>query len=285
VLRTRIITALVILPLFLAALFWAPRWVWTGFTFLIVLVACREWVQFCGFRGRHAAVYRIVTLAMLLMLGALHLQTRLPGFMMQVAQILFILACAFWLVVVPLWLARGWKPAQPWLVGLAGWLVLLPTWVAFLLVRDGSPWLLITLMVIVFAADIGAYFAGRAFGKTKLAPSVSPNKTWEGVVGGLVLVMAYFLAWFTALKYSGQAAWSAPLLAFDGWLPLVFLALAGVSVLGDLYESWMKRSVGVKDSGTLLPGHGGVLDRIDALTAALPVAGFLMYVVPSILAA
>lgn len=279
-LRTRILTALVMLPLFLAALFWFPNWAWDAFTLAIVLVACHEWLQFCGFPPRHAAVYRVITIAMALMLAGLYLQTRQPFLMERTAQGLFVLAALFWLIVVPFWLARGWKSLSPWAVGVAGWVVIFPTWAAFLLIHDSSPWLLLTLMIIVFAADIGAYFAGRAFGKTKLAPKVSPNKTWEGVVGGLVLVMAYFLGWFTALKYVSDAAWSAPLLAFGVWLPLIFLALAGMSVLGDLYESWMKRIVGVKDSGTLLPGHGGVLDRIDALTAALPMAGLLMYVLP-----
>lgn len=279
-LRTRILTALVVLPLFLAALFWFPNWAWDVFTLAIVLVACHEWTQFCGFSQRQGTVFRIVTVVLALALAVLYLHTRLPLLMERVAQVLFLLAAIFWLLVVPLWLGRGWKSLHPWAVGVAGWLVIFPTWAAFLLIHDASPWLLLTLMVIVFAADVGAYFAGRAFGKTKLAPDISPNKTWEGVVGGMVLVMAFFLGWFSALKYLSNAAWSAPLLAFDVWLPLIFLVLAGFSVLGDLYESWMKRSVGVKDSGTLLPGHGGVLDRIDALTAALPMAGFLMYVLP-----
>lgn len=279
-LRTRILTALVVLPLFLAALFWFPNWAWDAFTLAIMLVACHEWAQFCGFSPRHSSAYRVITFALALMLAGIYLQTKQPLLMERVAQCLFALAAVFWLLVVPLWLFRGWKSLHPWVIGVAGWLVVFPTWAAFLLIHDASPWLLLTLMIIVFAADIGAYFAGRAFGKTKLAPSVSPNKTWEGVVGGLVLVMVYFFVWFAALKYTGNAPWSAPMMAFGVWLPLIFLALAGMSVLGDLYESWMKRTVGVKDSGTLLPGHGGVLDRIDALTAALPMAGFLMYVLP-----
>lgn len=268
------------LPLFLAALFWFPNWAWDAFLLAVMLAACHEWSQFCGFTPRHASAYRIVSLALALILAGIYLQTKLPFLMERVSQVLFVLAAVFWLIVVPFWLARGWKSLPPWAVAVSGWLVVFPTGAAFLLIHDASPWLLLTLIIIVFAADIGAYFAGRAFGKTKLAPSVSPNKTWEGVVGGLVLVMAYFLGWFTALKYANNASWSAPLLAFGVWLPLIFLALAGMSVLGDLYESWMKRTVGVKDSGTLLPGHGGVLDRIDALTAALPMAGFLMYVLP-----
>ena len=279
-LRTRILTALVILPLFVVALFWFPNWAWDAFTAFIVLVACHEWTQFCQFSKRGAAIYRVLTVAFALVLGILYLQQQPSMLMSRVAQVLFVISLVFWLMVVPLWLAMGWKLARPWAVGIAGWVVIFPTWAAFLLIHDTGPWLLFSLMVIVFAADVGAYFVGRRFGKTKLAPSVSPNKSWEGVVGGLVLVMTYFFIWFLVVRKLNQPSWAQPLIDFGAWLPMVFLALAAVSVLGDLYESWLKRCVGVKDSGTLLPGHGGVLDRIDALTAALPVAGFLLHVLP-----
>lgn len=280
-LRTRILTALVILPLFLGALFWLPNWAWDVFTLGIVLVACSEWTGFCGFPARQAQVYRVATLVLCLLLAVLYLQTHLVHLMLQVGRVLFCIALVMWTVAVPFWLWKGWKSPPPWVRGLAGWAVILPTWAAFLLLHDKSPWLLLTFMIIVFAADIGGYFAGRFLGRHKLAPSVSPNKTWEGLVGGLVLVMAFFILWFLGLRYLPQPQWSAPLLAFGPWLPLVFLLLAGFSVLGDLYESWMKRCVGVKDSGTLLPGHGGVMDRIDALTSALPVAAFLLFVWPA----
>lgn len=281
-LRTRILTALIVLPLFLGALFWFPNWAWDLFTLGVVLVACNEWTAFCGFPEHQARVYRIFTIVLCLLLAVAYVQTRIPGLMEQVGQVLFSLSAVLWIIVVPLWLWRGWKAPPPWVRGIVGWVVILPTWAAFLLLHDSSPWLLLTLMIIVFTADSGAYFAGRAFGKHKLAPTVSPNKTWEGVVGGLIAVMLFFFAWFFGLRYMPSAQWSAPLLAFGAWLPLIFLLLASFSVLGDLYESWMKRCVGVKDSGTLLPGHGGVMDRIDALTSALPMAGLLIYVLPRI---
>ncbi len=278
-LRTRILTALVILPLFAVALFWFPNWAWDAFTAFIVLVACREWSQFCRFEGRHGTVFRVITVMLVLLLGGLYLMPS-PALFKSVAQALFGISAIFWFVVVPLWLGKGWQLPHPWAVGIAGWVVIFPTWAAFLMLHDIGAWLLLSIMVIVFAADVGAYFAGRRFGKTKLAPRVSPNKTWEGVVGGLVLVMVYFFIWFLIVRKLDQPPWAIPLLSFGAWLPMVFLALAGVSVLGDLYESWLKRCVGVKDSGTLLPGHGGVLDRIDALTAALPLAGLLLQVLP-----
>jgi phosphatidate cytidylyltransferase len=127
-----------------------------------------------------------------------------------------------------------------------------------------SPWWLIGVMALVAAADIGAYFAGRAFGRHKLAPSISPGKTWEGVAGGLVAVAIYAVV---IGAMTGK-------LAGSGWLMLIAAAflLVAVSILGDLFESMIKRQAGMKDSSQLLPGHGGILDRIDSLTAALPLA-------------
>jgi phosphatidate cytidylyltransferase len=144
--------------------------------------------------------------------------------------------------------------------------VLLPTWVALLYLHARGPAVLLGVMAVVWTADTAAYFAGRQFGRHKLAPAISPGKTWEGVAGALAALAIY------AAVLSQQT--TMPL------LPL-FLMVAGLlysSVLGDLYESWIKRVAGMKDSGTLLPGHGGVLDRIDALTSTLPIAtGMLMW--------
>jgi phosphatidate cytidylyltransferase len=279
-LKTRVITALSIVPVFLLALFWFPAWAWGLFTFAIVLAGCWEWSRFCGFGGVSLRVYQVVTAVLALGFLLLYLQSLNPGWMVLTSRWLFVAAGAFWLVAVPLWLFSTWRPKWPIVVGLAGWFVMFPTWAAFLRLRDASPWLLLSLMIIVIVADIGAYFAGRRFGKVKLAPAISPGKTWEGVVGGLIAVMAYFFAWFLALRYLEGAGWSRDLIDFGMWLPGVFLLLGAVSVLGDLFESWMKRCAGMKDSSNLLPGHGGVLDRIDALTAALPVAGLILYVLP-----
>jgi len=147
----------------------------------------------------------------------------------------------------------------------AGTLAIVPAWAALVLVHHGEPnghrWLL-TALAIVWAADSGAYFAGRAFGRRKLAPRISPNKTVEGLLGGLAagLVVALGFGWL-----AGVAA------ADIGWLLLVAALAVLASVLGDLFESLLKRHAGAKDSGSVIPGHGGVLDRIDGVLAALPV--------------
>lgn len=156
-------------------------------------------------------------------------------------------------------------PARPALA-LAGWLVLVPAGAALAEVRAGpdGPALAMTLLAVVWAADTGAWFTGRRFGRTRLAPRVSPGKTWEGVAGGLA----------AATATGAAAAWWLGL-SWAVLLPAVVLA-SGASVVGDLYESVAKRRAGVKDSGRLLPGHGGILDRIDGLTAAAPVFAVVM---------
>jgi phosphatidate cytidylyltransferase len=154
------------------------------------------------------------------------------------------------------------------LLAATGWLVLFPTWFALMDFHAMRPALLFGLMAVVAAADIGAYFAGRAFGRHKLAPSISPGKTWEGVVGGLLAVALYGALWLLL-----ESTLTVP---FPGFILL--LAMASLSVVGDLFESWLKRQAGIKDSGHILPGHGGVLDRIDGLTSALPLAAASYFV-------
>ena len=145
---------------------------------------------------------------------------------------------------------------------LMGWIVLLPTCLALYQLRAIDPLLLLGLMGVVWVSDSAAYFVGRLFGKHKLAPEISPGKTWEGVAGASVAVFFYALIWGQVLQ--------STMLALG--LILFALMLAGLGIIGDLFESLMKRLAGVKDSGNILPGHGGILDRIDALTSTLPVA-------------
>jgi len=167
-----------------------------------------------------------------------------------------------------LWLVRGWQLRNPLGMTLLGWAVLIPTGLAMIDLRASSPWLLLGMMALVWMADIAAYFTGRRFGRHKLAPAISPGKTWEGVAGAVLGVSVYvaLAAWGSGLS----AKYALSIAVVMSWL---WVAL---SVIGDLFESAIKRQAGVKDSGTLLPGHGGLLDRIDALTSTLPLAALVL---------
>jgi len=274
-LLARVITALALLPVVLGMLFLASNSAWALFMLAIAAVACWEWSRMCGFSGR--APWRAFLIASAVVAGAFYLAyDRSPESLFPpLAQASFVAATYFWVFAVPLWLAFKLRPA-PWVCAAAGWLVILPAWAAFVVLHDRSPWLLLAVALLVWIADIAAYFAGRRFGRVKLAPAISPGKTWEGVLGALAGVLAFGLV----LKFAVPRQLPAVNSLFDGPGGLVVIAfmvaLTFVSVIGDLFESWMKRGAGLKDSSGLLPGHGGVLDRIDALTATLPVAALLV---------
>jgi phosphatidate cytidylyltransferase len=184
-----------------------------------------------------------------------------------------ITAAVIWWCVALLWVALAPQRASTATAALAGVLALVPAWLALVCMRltdDGAQWVVFTL-ILVFAADIGAYTGGRLFGRVRLAPRVSPGKTWEGVLGGILLSSAWALA--------GSAWFHVPWRSF---VPLC-AAVVAFSIVGDLTESMLKRFAGLKDSGSLLPGHGGMMDRLDSITAAAPVMFFgltLIGVVP-----
>lgn len=266
-LRTRVLTAVALLPVVLGLLFFAPRWLWALFAALIAMLGCWEWSRLCGFPLLVQRAY--VAASASLGAGLLALYHFSPmGLYPGVAQALLWIAAAFWIVAVPLWLKAQLRPS-PWVLGLAGWIALWPMWVAIVDLRDRSRWVLLAAALLVWIADIAAYFAGRRFGKRKLAPAISPGKTWEGVYGALAGVAAYGIALLVWSSEAAPTAWWAQFI-------VALLVLTAVSVVGDLFESWMKRGAGVKDSSNLLPGHGGVLDRIDALCSTLPVAALLV---------
>ena len=173
----------------------------------------------------------------------------------------FLLAALFWALAAPVWLWRGVRDAARPLLAAAGLVVVIPAALALAILEPSE---VLAVLVLVWIADTAAYFVGRAFGRHKLAPSISPRKTWEGAAGGMGGALAYAIV----LGVLSRGAW---------WTYLGIAAvLAVLSIVGDLFESAAKRQAGVKDSGTLLPGHGGVMDRIDSATATLPVAALLL---------
>jgi len=269
-LKVRVATAVVLLALLLIALFALPFAAWAILIVLMVTQGAVEWARLSGLTGRKASLYWGLTLS--LMLGLLWADAGATEAQQIYTHLsVYAVSALLWLIIVPTWLMAGWKVRQPLLMALTGWAVLIPTGLAMLDLReaDPTPWILLFVMGLVWAADIAAYFAGRKFGKNKLAPSISPGKTWEGVAGALLGVSVYVVL-----------VWSFnPDFAYREVLPILLLASwwwVGLAVIGDLFESAIKRQAGVKDSGALLPGHGGLLDRIDALTSTLPLAAMAM---------
>jgi phosphatidate cytidylyltransferase len=260
-LRQRIITVAVLLPLFLAALFWLPNTGWALLMAVALGIAGREWARIAGYRGPGLWLFPLALVASALaILGSERAGSEF--IYSPLGKFVFGLTAAFWIAIVPAWLASGWRTRDRLLLAIVGWLVLIPFWYALAWLQQSPVRLLVTLGV-VWTADIAAYFAGRAFGRHKMAPTISPGKTWEGVLGAVVAVVAYWSAVCAFVPEFGRL--------FVSGLVWVLL-LTAASIQGDLFESWMKRLAGVKDSGALLPGHGGLLDRVDALTSTLPFA-------------
>ncbi len=264
-LKQRVLTALLLVPPLIAALFYLSS-MWIAVIFgMFVAVAAWEWATLSGLQRALAKTAYVVTM---LLFGALVVLSILREYS---AVVSVVMAAAIWWVWVLVELLsrhdahRGMFAVLPAKL-IAGFLVLLPVWAAlvYLHVTDPQrPSVLLYVLLIVWVADTAAYFAGSVFGRIKLAAHISPGKTVEGVVGGLAGVV--LLAWVC-----GTMVWK-----FEGARLMLWLLLAVVtalfSVLGDLTESKLKRVAGVKDSGRIFPGHGGVLDRIDALTAAAPI--------------
>jgi phosphatidate cytidylyltransferase len=269
-LATRILTALVLIPAVLAALFLLSPLAWGTVALVAIAIAGMEWANLAGYRQ---PVWLLFVAGVLLIGGNL-LYSPLSGFAHGWPRGVVVGVCVpatlFWLVVVPAWLNGHWRPTSMLGVAVVGWLVLISAWLALVELQARSPWLALAVMAIVWIADTAAYFVGRKLGRRKLAPTISPGKTWEGFYGAMVAVAVYAGALVPLAGAAGYTGAVTPL-AVAAWIVLA-LAIAAMSVEGDLFESLLKRHAGVKDSGKLLPGHGGLLDRIDALLAALPPA-------------
>jgi phosphatidate cytidylyltransferase len=273
-LAQRVATAALLVVGFLLALFLLPPSGWTLLAAAILAVGAWEWAGFAHLTpGARTAYAGVMTIAGLLAALALGLVAGRVGSFEGLLPV-YALAAVFWLAGAPLWLSRAPWAAPRGLVLLAGWIVLVPTFLALVQLRNIHPFTLLGFMMLVWIADIAAFFAGRRFGRRKLAPRVSPGKTWEGAYGALAGTAAYGLAWtFLAREHAPSLVRDLPLPAL-GMLVLA-AGLAALSIVGDLFESAMKRQAGLKDSGRILPGHGGVMDRIDALTPVLPIAAMV----------
>ncbi|WP_433886326.1 phosphatidate cytidylyltransferase [Pseudomonas vranovensis] len=263
-LKQRIITALILLPIALCGFFLLNGGDFALFIGVVVTLGAWEWARLAGLVGQALRVAYAAVVAGLLML--LYLRPELAPWVLGASVLWW--ALATWLVLTYPRSSELWASVACRL--LIGLLILLPAWQGLVLLKQWplGNWLIMAVMVLVWGADIGAYFSGRAFGKRKLAPQVSPGKSWEGVYGGLALSLVITAA------VGIYRDWSIGELLL-GLLGAGVVVL--VSVVGDLTESMFKRRSGIKDSSNLLPGHGGVLDRIDSLTAAIPVFAVLLW--------
>ena len=256
-LRQRILAALLLIPLVVWVVLWAPPPVFAIATALVLLGAAWEWTRLAALPGPALRIGYLLAFAALL--GLCWLRLNEPDW----ASGLLVLALAWWVLALA-WILRPLAgQRRRGLKALLALLVLPPAWVGLNLLHaapQGPAWVMF-LLVLIWVADSGAYFAGRAFGRHKLAPRVSPGKTWEGVAGGL---LACALVGWLGGGWLGDAALNR------SGLVLLAVATGAISIVGDLFISLLKRQVGLKDTGHLIPGHGGVLDRIDSLLAATP---------------
>ena len=254
-------------PLVLAALFLLPPRGFGVALLAVIFVAAREWSRLAAFSGKWQWLYQggiVAFCSGLLFLPA-------AGFDRGWPATLILVICGasalFWLLVAPFWVGQRWPTTGKRAMVLAGWIVLIGAWAALVELQSRSPWLVLAAMAIVWVADTAAYFSGRAFGRRKLAPGISPGKTWEGALGAASAVTIYGFVLSPALP--------AVLAANYALLLVVLVAITAIGIIGDLFESLLKRQAGLKDSSSILPGHGGVLDRIDSLTSTLPLVALV----------
>jgi phosphatidate cytidylyltransferase len=257
----RLATAVVLLAACISALLLLPNRWWSALLAPILLAAAWEWGALAGFQraARWAYAGSVAGAGVLAWIMAARepaLETWIYG-----------AAGVFWVAIAPAWLARGWRTRSLLALALTGAIVLVPAWLALARLQ-ADPRVLLAILGVIWLADTGAYLTGRAWGRHKMAPSISPGKTWEGLAGAGAAVAVYYVVLFVAAPAGSR--WQSAGAA------ILFGAVALMSVVGDLFESWIKRQAAVKDSGGLLPGHGGILDRMDSITAALPIAALLL---------
>ncbi|HKO87387.1 MAG TPA: phosphatidate cytidylyltransferase [Burkholderiales bacterium] len=269
----RVFTAILMLAALLGAVFFLPPLGWGLFVLILLFAGVREWARLARIFGVARYVFASIATAIGI---AIAWQSGLleGGRSAQSLQFLFGAATLFWAIGAPLWLRIRPQSFPLWVLLPMGALILVATYCAMLQLRNVGPGVFLMFMAVVWVADVAAYFSGRRFGGRKLAPNVSPGKTWAGAYGAFAATALYALVWIlflpglvppTLTEKPGGALWMFPLIAL--------LTLA--AIIGDLFESALKRRAGLKDSGGMLPGHGGMLDRIDALLPVLPLAAWV----------
>lgn len=263
-LKTRVITAVVLLGLFLPALFYLPMMWWASAMLVLTLVCLHEWAGFLQLNAVQTRLYLIFSTLTGTGLLVLLQQWGFHWFFYHALQV-FMGMTFFWLIVVPLAMFFNTFFKQQAFNLFLGWALMLSLWMALVTAQEVNPYVLLVIISTIWLADSAAYFFGKQFGRHKLAPAISPGKTWEGVLGALLAVAVYAVT----LKTTGAVStwWILPGL----WIVTI------VGIYGDLFESFFKRRANLKDSGQFLPGHGGLLDRVDGVIPALPVGLCLVF--------
>ena len=253
---SRILSAFVMLLVFLSSMFLFSGRYFSFVIYIPSLLALFEWSKLLYFKSHEKKIFLIISLILIYFIDQ-HLDA-------DNSRLILLIASVFWLCIAPLFLLFKINLKNFFLSALIGWVLVMPLIISLNYLIQLSPWVVLLVLTSIWLADSGAYFFGKQFGKKKLAPTISPGKTWEGFLGALFVVSSFSIA----VTYFGFV---------NSYTAIFFFNLILVlSVEGDLFESYIKRMAKVKDSGDLIPGHGGVLDRIDSLCSSLPLATLIL---------
>lgn len=253
-LKLRLYTALILIPVIVASIFFLPPLTFVSLAVITMLLAGWEWAQLAGLHNTYKKILFLVLLSAALVISIYSI------------YIIIIIGILWWLfALILLFLypkGASWWSHGHYIRAIMGFLVLIPCWIGLIILQGFSPMLLMFSFILIWSVDSAAYFVGKRWGKHKLAPSISPGKTYEGLLAGLLTAVVISVLGFWILEIPSER-----------WILFLIICLVGgglITVLGDLFESMLKRQSNIKDSGSLLPGHGGLLDRIDSMTTAIP---------------